>query len=183
MILPRFRRSPDRHTIAALYGAIVAQARLPVFYAAYGVPDTANGRFDMILLHATLVLRRLRAGGSPIQALGQGVFDEFCRDMDDNLREMGTSDLGVPKKMRKLAQAFYGRAQAYDLALDQGDDAELAAALTRNIYAEVSPVAVAPLAAYVRETTRDLSEQSDETLSRSEVRFPDPEHPAAAAAE
>lgn len=176
MILPRFRRDPTRDTIAALYGAIVAQARRPEFYGGYGVPDTPNGRFDMILLHATLVLRRLRAGDSAVMPLGQGVFDEFCRDMDDNLREMGISDLGVPRKMRKLAEAFYGRAQAYDLALDQRDDGALIAALTRNLYADAVPVAAAALAAYVRATVSALAEQRDEALSRGELRFTTPAH-------
>src|ERR1700748_3412265 len=121
MILPRFRRNPNARIIAALYGAIVAQARRPAFYGLWGVPDTMLGRFDMVVLHAALLLRRLRAVDAATaglaQDLGQGVFDAFCRDMDDNLREMGVSDIGVPRKMRKLAEAFYGRARAYDTAL------------------------------------------------------------------
>src|SRR5919198_5479991 len=120
MILPLFRR-PPKPTITALYGAIVAQARTPRFYEDYAVPDTVLGRFDMVLLHAVLVLRRLRAGeardGAPAQELSQGLFDAFCRDMDHNLREMGISDQGVPREMRRVGEAFYGRAQAYDVAL------------------------------------------------------------------
>ena len=117
MILPLFRRSPKR-TIAALYGAIVAQARAARSSTqAYGVPDTVLGRFDLIVLHLVLLLRRLRAGEAAHRALAQGVFDAFCRDMDHNLREMGISDQGVPRQMRRVGEAFYGRAQAYEAAL------------------------------------------------------------------
>lgn len=174
MILPRFRRNPDQATIAALYGAIVAQARAPVFYAAYGVPDTALGRFDLLLLHLLLLLLRLRASDAQ-QALGQGVFDAFCRDMDDNLREMGVSDIGVPRTMRRLAEAFYGRAHAYEAALAAEGDGALVAALTRNVYADAAgPVAVAALAAYVRAAARMLAQADDAALARGAARFPEP---------
>src|SRR5262249_51630476 len=129
MIPPLFRR-PDP-TIAALYGAIVTQARDPRFYESYGVPDTVLGRFDLIVLHLALVLRRLRTGDASARTLAQGVFGEFCRDMDHNLREMGISDQGVPRQMRRVGEAFYGRAQAYDAALADPGDEILAATLTR----------------------------------------------------
>src|ERR1043165_607987 len=132
MIPPLFRR-PGR-TIAAPYGAIVAQAREPRFYAAYGVPDTVLGRFDLLVLHLALLLRRLREGDAT-RALAQGVFDAFCRDMDHNLREMGISDQGVPHQMRRVGEAFYGRARAYDAALAEGADDALVQALARNVYA------------------------------------------------
>ena len=177
MILPRFRRNPNRPTIAALYGAIVAQARLPAFYAAFAVPDTALGRFDMVVLHTALLLRRLRAAQGPAQGLGQGLFDEFCRDMDANLREMGVSDVGVPREMRKLGEAFYGRARAYDAALDADGDEALAGALARNLYAGAvrPPVAAAALTAYVRAAASALAAQDDAALTRGEARFPDPD--------
>jgi len=104
---PLFRRSP-KNTIAALYGTIVAQARCPVFYEGLGVADTVLGRFDMVVLHLVLLLRRLRKAQAT--ELVQGLFDAFCRDIDDNLREMGISDQGVPRQMRKVGAAFYGRA-------------------------------------------------------------------------
>src|SRR5262247_230639 len=108
MILHLFRRTPRSDTIASLYGTIVAQARAPVFYQIYGVPDTVTGRLEMIILHAVLLLHRLRAppaGAEPAQPaaerglvhlLGQAIFDLFCSDMDANLREMGVGDLAVP---------------------------------------------------------------------------------------
>ena len=92
MIFSLFRRSPQADTISTLYGMIVAQARLPVFYRDYAVADTVNGRFDLIVLHMALVLDRL-AKDPALQSLGQGIFDLFCADMDHNLREMGIGDL------------------------------------------------------------------------------------------
>src|SRR5687768_6344310 len=102
MILNLFSRTPDGDSIAVLYGAIVAQARAPGFYRFYGVPDTVNGRFEMIVLHAVLVLSRLDAGSGTARSLGQAVFDHFCSDMDANLREMGVGDLGVPRQMKAI---------------------------------------------------------------------------------
>jgi cytochrome b pre-mRNA-processing protein 3 len=172
-MLPLFRRSP-KPTIAALYGAIVAQARHAGFYQNYAVPDTVLARFDMIVLHLVLVLRRLRDGDT---AAAQAVFDTFCRDMDDSLREMGISDQGVPDQMRRVGEAFYGRAQAYEAALGEGEDAALAAALARNVYAEVAEPRGAPgrLATYVRRAARDLAGQAPEQLAAGLVQFPEPE--------
>ncbi len=106
MIFPRFRRKPrGPDTISALYGMIVAQARMPSFYRDYAVADTVNGRFDLIVLHLALVLDRL-AQDPGLRDLGQGVFDRFCQDMDQNLREMGVGDLKVPKEMRRMGEAL-----------------------------------------------------------------------------
>ncbi len=173
MILPLFRRNRRPDTIAALYGTIVAQARSPSFYRDYGVSDTVNGRLELIILHLALVLRRMYAVPGPLKELGQGLFDHFCQDMDDNLREMGIGDLAVPKHMRRVGDAYYGRAKAYDTALDADDAGALAQALARNILEStaVVPAAVA-LAAYVRAATLALA--SAETLADGALRFPDP---------
>ncbi len=176
MIFPLFRRGsrgPD--TISTLYGMIVAQARFPGFYREYAVADTVNGRFDLIVLHLALLLDRL-AQDPALQSLGQGVFDRFCRDMDHNLREMGVGDLKVPKEMRRMGEAFYGRAQAYGAALAAPDNGPLVEALRRNIYGG-SPAAAAAaprLAAYMREAVRDLAAQDGASLAGGAVRFPDP---------
>jgi cytochrome b pre-mRNA-processing protein 3 len=178
MIPPLFRR-PNR-SIATLYGAIVAQARDARFYEAYGVPDTVLGRFDLIVLHLALLLLRLRAGDA---VLAQGVFDAFCRDMDHNLREMGIGDQGVPRQMRRVGEAFYGRAQAYEAALGAQGEGALAEALARNVYAEaVEPdVAALRLATYVRQAAAALDAQPLDELERGVVRFPEPSVPALAA--
>ncbi len=175
MIFPRFRRNRRSATISALYGMIVAQARMPCFYREYGVPDTINGRFDLIVLHLSLLLDRL-AHDPALRDLGQGIFDLFCQDMDHNLREMGVGDLAVPKQMRRMGEAFYGRAQAYRTALAAGDEKALAEALRRNIYGK-SPAATAaasPLAGYMREALRDLAAQDATQLADGILRFPDP---------
>src|SRR6476661_990187 len=107
MPLALFRRARSDGTITTLYGAIVAQAREPVFYRDYGVPDTQDGRFDMIVLHLALVLRCLRQADLGSSPLAQGLFDTFCTDMDHNLREQGLSDAAVPRRMRAFGEAFY----------------------------------------------------------------------------
>lgn len=134
MILRFFRRNDGGETIQRLYGAIVAHSRQPVFYTDYGVPDTIEGRFEMILAHAFLLFHRLKVESEDRRGLGQGVFDAFCTDMDANLREMGVGDLTVPKKMKKVAEAFYGRIGAYEGPLEAGDIDALSAAVLRNVH-------------------------------------------------
>jgi cytochrome b pre-mRNA-processing protein 3 len=175
MIFPLFRRGPrGPDTISALYGMIVAQARLPCFYRDYSVADTVNGRFDLIVLHLALLLDRL-ALDAGLKTLGQGVFDRFCEDMDHNLREMGISDLKVPKEMQRMGEAFYGRAQAYKAAMVAADDGQtLVDCLVRNIYGGSSAAAAPRLAAYMRQAVRDLAAQDGASLAGGTLRFPDP---------
>ena len=180
MIFRLFRRDPHAATIAALYGAIVAQARKPGFYLGCGAPDTAEGRFEMIVLHLALVCRRLARGdaaGQPLgHALNQGVFDMFCADMDHNLREMGVGDITVPKTMQKLGEAFYGRLGVYDRALAEPDDDALATALAKNVLSETAPSQPARrLATYVRAAARHLDAVTIAMLGKGELHFPDPD--------
>ncbi len=179
MIFSRFRRGASPDTISTLYGMIVAQARLHVFYRDYAVADTVNGRFDLLVLHLSMVLGRLwqESEQAPVlKQLGQGIFDRFCQDMDGNLREMGITDLKVPKEMGKIGEAFYGRAQAYQAALDAPDDKALADTIARNIYggSSAEPAAVQRLAAYMRVAVGDLRMQNSASLAAGELRFPDP---------
>lgn len=170
----QFRKSrlPLRGTIEAIYGMIVAQAREPGFYRDLGVPDTVNGRFDLLLLHLWMVLRRLRPieGGTE---LSQALFDHFCDDMDDNLREMGVGDLTVPKRMRAFGEAFYGRAAAYDLALSAGPE-PLAQALCKNILNGAQPGHARRLAHYSEAVIATLAGLDDATLTRASWQFPSP---------
>ncbi len=177
------RRSPQVATIDGLYGTIVAQARLPVFYTDYDVADTVEGRFEMLVLHQALTTRRL-ARDPVLSPIGAGLFDRFCRDLDHNLREMGISDLGVPKKMQRFAAAYFGRARAYDRALSSGHAAECEAAIARNVFGEQTPGAGARrLAHYMWEAARTLDDCAASSLSRGELPFPDPATiPMAAAA-
>lgn len=162
------RRSGPTDPAAALYGAIVAQSRRPEFYANAAVPDTVDGRFDMIVLHLVLVSRRLP------RDLAQAVFDAFCRDMDANLREMGVGDLKVPEEMRRCGEAFYGRAAAYEPALAAANAEGLAAALARNVYGEAGlPTPEARwLAAYAQAVVARL-ETTDLPLREGRIDFPD----------
>jgi cytochrome b pre-mRNA-processing protein 3 len=114
-----------------VYEAIVAAARRPELYASYGVADSLDGRFEMISLHMYLVLDRLR--GDAADDFRQALTDEFFADMDRSLREMGVGDLSVGKKVRKMAEVFFGRVQAYNAA--SGDSKKMADALARNVYA------------------------------------------------
>ena len=169
----RFRNPiQSQGTIEAIYGMIVAQAREPAFYAHLNVPDTVNGRFDMLLLHLWIVLRQLR-GCEDGEAMGQALFDRFCADMDDNLREMGVGDLTVPKRMQEFGEAFYGRTAAYDAALAAGDK-ELAAAIGRNILNGKYEASALRIAAYVKETLATLAPLRRDTLLAAGWRFPAP---------
>lgn len=123
-----FGRKP--YAATRLYGAIVAAARQEKFYLDMSVPDTLDGRFDMIVLHMFLVQDRLRGGNAKFR---QHLTDVFFNDLDRTLREMGVGDLSVSKKIRPMAEGFAGRIQAYALAAEKGDS-EILNALQRNVY-------------------------------------------------
>jgi cytochrome b pre-mRNA-processing protein 3 len=128
------RRHPHERTGYALYARAVAAARDPYLYATVGVPDTLDGRFDLVGLHVGLVIRHLQGQAPPGPALAQAVFDAMFNDMDVTLREMGVGDLSVGKKVKVMWEAFHGRATAYGRALDAGDGAALRTALARNVW-------------------------------------------------
>jgi cytochrome b pre-mRNA-processing protein 3 len=168
----RKSRPPARAaTIEVIYGMIVAQARLPAFYLRFAVPDTVNGRFDMVVLHLWLILNCLRRQGAVAEA--QELFDQFCDDMDANLREMGTGDLAVPRRMKEFGEAFYGRSAAYDAAIVAGEG-ELRAALARNVLTSVDPDQAAPLARYVTQAAAALATIDRDALLSGAWHFPEP---------
>lgn len=146
-----FRRGTETDAAHRLYLEVVKQARQPRFFAALGVPDTVQGRFEMIALHAFLVLHRLKRHHDQSARLAQELFDVMFDDMDRNLREMGTGDLGVGKRVKRLAEQFYGRIAAYEAGL-AADEAGLCRALKRNIYGAEAPDAgpVRAMADYMR---------------------------------
>jgi cytochrome b pre-mRNA-processing protein 3 len=167
-----FRKPHAPGTIEAIYGMIVAQAREPLFYQAMGVPDTVNGRFDMVLLHLWMVLRRLRPAPGGAE-LCQALFDHFCGDMDANLRELGVGDLTVSKRMQKFGEAFYGRSAAYDVALDAGRE-PLAQALCKNILDGREIGHARRLAAYADAATAALAGIDDAAFCNGSWRFLSP---------
>jgi len=164
--------TPLRGTIESIYGMIVAQAREPLFYRELGVRDSVDGRFDMLLLHLWLVMRELKLKDVP-RALSQGLVERFCSDMDDNLRELGTADLRVPKKMQEFGRAFYGRAAAYDMALGAGHE-PLAQALSKNIYNGAGLDHARRLVSYVEAAIAALGALDRTTLTSGAWRFPQP---------
>ena len=152
MVLGKFFKPNPRDLWArALYERVVAQARQPGFYRDRGVPDTVDGRFEMIALHAFLVLHRLKADPGDTEDLAQALFDVMFQDMDQSLRELGASDLGVGPRVKRMAQGLYGRIAAYEAGLS-GPMAELEAALRRNLFGTVTPEPeqVRAMAAYLR---------------------------------
>jgi hypothetical protein len=175
MILKRFRLNPWSGKIDDLYGAIVAQSRRAAFYTGYGVPDTIEGRFDVIVLHIVLLLARLARAGPAARGIGQNLFDRFCRDLDGNLREMGVGDLAVPKRMRQFGEAFYGRQAAYLAAFAAPDRRKLEKALARNIFQGIDGAGPRHLARYARALARRFEVQDQAALLRGAVVFPDPE--------
>jgi len=155
--------------IEQLYRACVASARRPFFYSDLQVPDTVDGRFDLLILHVLLVIDRL----IDYPAETQQLFDILFADMDKNLREMGVSDVSIAKKMKPMLAAFYGRAKAYEEALKQGD-AALAQVLRKNIYGKATPTDedVVRLTAYVRSAHETLAVQNTQKLLNGTLSFP-----------
>ncbi len=150
MIFGLFRGRGNVHVIGRLHAEIVAAARDPVLFTRYGIADNLDGRFESVALHAALALRRLRQLPPPGPDVAQDLADALFRHFDVGLREMGVSDIGVPRRMRDLAEAFLGRANAYHAALSQDGEARreaLSAALSRNVFG--GSAAGAELADYV----------------------------------
>lgn len=150
-----FRKDPLRPVIDQLYGRVIAAARQPDFYENYGVADTTQGRLELLEAHAMLVMRRLRDLPAPADAVGQRFVDTVFEQIEHALREIGMGDTTVPKRMKSIAKGFYGRAKRYDAALDAAGDAELAAALGRNVLDSDKPAPL--LARYVRAAEEQLA--------------------------
>jgi cytochrome b pre-mRNA-processing protein 3 len=167
-------RRVDRHQRASfsLYAAAVAAARDPWFYQALRVPDTLDGRFDLVALHAFLLIQRLRDAADPGPALAQAVFDAMFSDMDHNLREIGVSDLSVGKRVRAMWEAFHGRANVYAAAIRAADREALGAALARNVWRGAAPEGAAgSLAGIVLTQTAHLATQPLAALASGSVDF------------
>lgn len=127
-------RAARRASALRLYQTALAQSRLQVFYADLGVSDSMDGRFDVLSLHATLIMERLEACGPEGRKLAQKFFDVLFKQMELSLREAGVGDLGVPKYMKKMMKAFNGRAYTYHAAMANHDHNEMEQAVARNVY-------------------------------------------------
>lgn len=172
MILRLLGRNPRREAIGTLFSRVAGASRSPALYLSLGVPDTLEGRFESLSLHVMLVLRALRALPPPADEVARDLSDALFRDLDGALREMGVGDTSVPKRMKSLAAAFYGRAKAYDAPLDAADPDALARSLARNVLAREAPAE--GLARYALDADRALRAQDLQSLLRDGPRFPDP---------
>lgn len=173
MIFSLFRKDPRRVAIAALYARIATASRAPGLYAALGIPDTLEGRFESLSLHMVLALRALRNLPAPADDVAKDLTDAFFQDMDASLREMGVGDTVVPKRMKKVAESFFGRAHSYDPALNDGDEGALAETLGRNALGGEAPAI--SLARYAFAADRALKGADLDTILEIGPVFPAPE--------
>lgn len=170
-----FTPRADKIRAQHLYIALVEQARNPVFYTAYAIPDTLDGRFEMITLHMHLVLCRLQAGfgRSPeLREVSRLLIETYFADMDQSLREMGVGDTGIGRKVQKMSGGFYGRLEAYGMARENA--ALWPEALRRNAYGtcdEVEGEALLALRDYITASHEALATVEDAQLHGDGLRF------------
>ena len=170
MLQRLFRPRPAQTIGKALYAAAVGQARTPALYEALGAPDTVEGRFEVYSLHVVLLLERLRGEGATAAEASQALFDAYVKSLDDALREMGVGDLSVGKKMRKLGEAFFGRAKNYHGAFEAlPDRGPLEALIARTVYAGADETSAPAMADYVLAQRDHLAAQPAAALLKGDV--------------
>ena len=174
-LIDRLLSGPDRREIIAqrLYAALTAQARRPDFYLSCGVPDTIDGRFEMVALHAFLLFRRLKGHGEKAGAVAQAVYDVMFGDFDASVREMGAQDLGVGRRIKFMTEAMNGRFAAYEVGVTQGQP-DLELALKRNLYGTIEPVeeCLKRMTDYVKRADAELGALPIDLLMRGVLHFP-----------
>lgn len=169
------RSNHARQAAEQAYARVVEHSRQSAFFTDYGIPDTLDGRFELICLHAFLYLHRLKQERPHGEDVSQRFVDTMFSDMDRSLREIGTGDLSVGRQVKRMAQALYGRINAYERGL-AGNDAVLSAALARNLFGTV-PLAspfLAAMASYVRRAAAQLQARSADELLAGRVSFGQP---------
>lgn len=164
-----FRPARERQEAYLLYSRLVQQARQEVFFSGLGVPDTLDGRFELIVLHLFLVTERLKSEPQRQKSV-QFLTEAFFDDMDRTLRELGVGDTGVGRRVQKMASAFYGRLKHYGEAL--GDNAELKAALARNLYGTVETPPDAVLTQIAHYLTQSNNALKNKDIVNSPIVFP-----------
>lgn len=173
MIFRLFRKDQRRVTIGTLYSRVAAASRAPGLYEALGIPDTLEGRFESLCLHVVLALRAMRPLPSPADQVASDLTDALFSDLDAALREMGVGDTTVPKRMKSMASAFLGRAQAYDGTLDARNEIALANALGRNVKGDEAPAEA--LARYALAADLAFKGLSLDSILSNGLDFPQPE--------
>ncbi len=177
-----FRRRREALAVAEFFVTIVDQARHPAFYRDLGVPDTLDGRFDMVVLHVFLVMRRLKGQGPAAAERSRRLYEAMIDNFEKSLMEMGVGDTGIGRRIKTMARGMAGRIQVYDRALAESDDRALEVALDNNLYGtvpDVDPAHLAALVGYVRREAAGLEAQALERLLAGEIRFGEPPRPAA----
>ncbi len=170
-----FGRSRDQRAATDLYSHIIRQARQPEFYAGFAVPDTLDGRFDMVVLHVFLVMRRLK-GHSDAAGCARSLIEVATADFERSLRELGAGDQGISRRVATMAGGMRGRLKAYDAAL-AGEDQALEIALDNNLYGtvlETKPETLSIMAGYVRRQSESLAAQPLDDLLAGKIRFDEP---------
>lgn len=172
-----FSSSKSKKTAYKLYEKLVEQAREPVFYTDFGVDDTIDGRFDLIVLHLFIIERRLSVEGDGTALLRRQLQEAMFSDMDRSLRELGVGDMGIGKEVKKMGVAWFGRLKAYASALDEDDPrAALIAALSRNLYRceEGSAPKADIMADYVMNNSEELAGYSSADVINLDFAFAPP---------
>ena len=164
--------------VQALYIETVNQSRRTEFYLNLDVADTVEGRFDMIILHIFVIMRRLKEGEEKTESFSQALFDLLFMDMDQNLRELGVGDMGLARRVPKMAEAFYGRITAYEEGLSVVDDNEatLKGALDRNLYRKTtaSDESLDAMAKYLRRECNSVDKMDMNALLKGQIKFGEP---------
>lgn len=175
-----FRRDRQGQAALTLYRSALTQARAPEFYLHGKVPDNLDGRFDLLVLHVFLILRRLKSIATA-RDLSQSLFRVMLNNLDEGLRESGVGDMGIGRHIKQMAAGFYGRVASYEAAVTGQDRIALAEALKRNLYGTVlgtpdepQPAVLERISGYVLEAEAGLRGQNDQQLLEGSVKFPSP---------
>ncbi len=168
-----FAKGSDPHIVAALYGALMTQAREPMLFSQLGVPDQFENRFELLTLHMFLVLERLKREGAAGRALSQELTEFMVSDLDRSAREAGVGDVGVVKRMKAFMSGFYGRLLAYEKAFSAADDKEVLRALDRNLYGNVNTdiPRLTAMRSYLDKQRVALTDQSFADISKGQLHF------------
>lgn len=169
------RERQEKQRADALYNHVVAASRNPTLYGQSGAPDTANGRFELIILHIFMLFRRMQDDDAQVKSIKQKTFDCFLENMDVNLREIGVGPDGVPKRIQKMLENFYGRAGAYQVAIDENNLDEMTQVIARNFYSDdkINQQGARNLAEYVFKAVILLDEASIDQLLTANFKFSD----------
>jgi cytochrome b pre-mRNA-processing protein 3 len=170
------KKDPNAAAAKSAYGQMLLWIRAPEFYKAYGVPDTFDGRFDLLMIHIFMVVNRLIREGQRGLDFNQALFDITFADMDQTLREMGIGDMGVPKHQRRMMKAFNGRMHAYAEAM-QGGDGAMVIALRRNLYGTLEDESVPDtqkILRYIKESMAVLDRVPVEEIIKGQAAFAQP---------